>query len=107
MKSLALNGLVVAQGTDWHGHDWDSGWWIVMMLGMVVFWVVVVVAIIWAVRTFAGGHPARSEQKTPLELLDQRLAEGLISVEEYEERRRVLLGSGTGGGEGGAPSSAP
>ena len=29
-------------------------------------------------------------QETPLQVLDRRLADGSISVEEYDERRKVL-----------------
>jgi putative membrane protein len=58
---------------------------IVMMLGMVVFWGLVIVGVVWLLREAVGrGH------HDPLAILDRRLADGQISVKEYEQRRKVL-----------------
>ncbi len=74
--------------------DWDNGWWLVMMIGMVVFWALVVVGIVWLVRE-ASGHRGFGGNRghDPLELLDRRLAEGTVSPEDYRERRAILTGS--------------
>ena len=91
---MNLSDLIVfAQGYDWDHHD---GGWIVMGFGMLFFWVLVIVLVAWLVRTWAPGHhgPGPSAE-TALDVLDRRLAEGGISVEEYEERRRFLAGGGT------------
>jgi putative membrane protein len=96
VKAALYGAFVVAQDGNWDdGHmDWDDGWWIVMMLGMLVFLALVVVGIVWLVHSLQdGGRPRWRGEPTPLELLDRRLAEGAISVEEYEQRRSVLLGS--------------
>lgn len=106
MKAALHNGLVLAQD-DWDHMDWDNGWWIVMMIGMLLFWALLVVGIVWLVRSRAGGgngpgSAPRDEGAAPLEILERRLAEGSISVEEYEERRRVLTGpAGSASGEAG------
>ena len=76
-----------------HMGDWGAGWWILMMLGMVAFWGLVIVGIVWLVRELAGRHERAATTVGPLELLDRRLAEGQISPDEYEERRRILTGS--------------
>ena len=79
---------------DWDGHmDMDGGWWIVMMLGMVLFWALVIVGVVWVVREL--GRSQRHDRAEPdaLAVLDRRLAEGAISTEEYMERRDVLTGS--------------
>jgi len=76
---------LLADSWGWHHGDVGVGWWIVMMVGMVVFWGVVIVLVLRLVR---GGFPTRDE--TPDELLRRRLADGSISVEEYERRRAVL-----------------
>jgi putative membrane protein len=78
---------------DW-GHM-DGGAWVLMGIGMIIFWGLVIFGVVWLVRTLAdqrasighGGEPSA------LEVLDRRLAEGAISVEDYQERRRVLTGS--------------
>ncbi len=82
-------------------HDWGGGWWIVMALGMVAFWALLIGGGIWIVRQIssARGPDSAGEAPAALEILDRRLAEGAISIEEYEERRRTLLsarGEGTG-----------
>lgn len=56
-----------------------------MMLGMVIFWVAVAALVVWRVR---GRLTSRGE--TPDETLRRRLAEGSISVGEYEQRRAAL-----------------
>ena len=95
---MTLNDLVVfAQGNDWDGHH-DGGWWIVMGFGMIVFWVLVIALVVWLVRTWSPGHHAVGHPagpQSPLDVLDHRLAEGSISVEEYQERRRILTGGGS------------
>lgn len=94
MSAIPYSGLVIAQDGDWGHMGWDSGWWIVMMFAMVLFWALVVVGIVWLVRSLQGGGGDRGPgEPTVLELLDRRLADGSISIEEYEERRRVLGGS--------------
>lgn len=94
MSAMRLQALVLAQNVASHGHhDMSGGWWIVMMIGMFLFWALIAVAIVWGVRTWAGGQQLAGKQSTPKDVLERRLAEGEISVEEYEERRRVLNGS--------------
>lgn len=66
---------------------------IVMMLGMVLFWGLVILGVIWLVREY-GHSPRRSGgPDDPLTVLQRRFANGEINAKEYEERRRVLSGS--------------
>lgn len=87
--------------TDW--HHMDGGWWVVMVFGMMLFWALVVVGVIWLVRELGGrgGRPGR--EPDALALLDRRLAEGTISPDDYRERRAILTGlhPPAGGGSGG------
>lgn len=62
---------------------------IVMMLGMVLFWGLVVVGVVWLLREGIG-HEGHGPGADPLAILDRRLAEGHISVEEYEQRKKTL-----------------
>ena len=65
-----------------------------MMLWMVFFWGAVIFGIVWLVRGGVSSQSGRrSQEATPLEILDRRFAEGAISVDDYHERRRVLTGS--------------
>jgi putative membrane protein len=74
--------------------------WMMMGLGMVLFWGLVIFGIVWIVRTVGGDDRRGSErheathERSPIEALDRSLAEGTIDVEDYTERRRVLTGSG-------------
>lgn len=73
----------------------SGGWWIVMMVGMLLFWALVIVALVWVIR---GGveafRPHSRDRGGPrldaLEILERRLAEGDITVKEYRERRSEL-----------------
>ena len=97
MTAMLTGFVLFAQDGDWDGHmDLDNGWWIVMMLGMFLFWALVIVGVVWAIRYFAQerGQGPGGAVLSASELLDRRLAEGAITVEEYDERRRVLAGSG-------------
>jgi hypothetical protein len=52
-----------------HWHDsWGWGDWLVMGLGMVVFWTLVAVAVVWLVRSVgpgqAGGPAAPADRPT-------------------------------------------
>ena len=89
--SFALPALLLA---DYDGHmDWDGGWGVAMAVGMFLFWAVVIAAIIWLVREVTSTrNPTRlaGSADDPLRILDQRLADGSISPDEYRERRATL-----------------
>lgn len=88
----------------WDDGHMDGGWGIAMMLGMIGFWVfvtvVVVLAIVWAVRspsassgppTSAGGTPPYGGQTRNAEqILAERLARGDIDPEDYQRRLDAL-----------------
>ena len=72
-----------------HGHVDDfAWWWIPMAAGMVLFWGLVVVGIIWLVRL----GPREDKKVSAMEVLERRLAESDLTVEEYRERRAELMG---------------
>ena len=60
---------------------------------MFLFWALVIVGIVWVMRELAGPRPERGREE-PLGILQRRLAQGDISVEEYERHRQALEGSG-------------
>lgn len=96
--------LVLAQ-SDWNHHnDVGDGWWIVMIIGMAAFWVFVAVAVVWALRRSSAKSPAdddsRADGERPLQILERRLAEGEISIEEYARRRELLTRGPDGPGAG-------
>lgn len=59
-----------------------------MMLGMTLFWIAVIVAIVFAVRYLASNWaPNRNQlEETPETILKRRYASGIIERDEYERR---------------------
>ena len=71
--------------------DGSSGPWHGMIFGpvmMIAFVVLTVVIVVWMLRGQTG-----SQEKTALNILQERLARGEISREEYEERKQLLARS--------------
>ncbi len=65
-----------------------------MGIGMLVFWALIVGAVVVLVRTFSGGSSSRSEAsprgRTALDILGERYARGEIDKNEFEQKRRDL-----------------
>ena len=57
-------------------------------LWMLAWWALVVVGIVWLVRT-VGDHGGASTSNAR-RILDERFAAGDLSLEEYDARRRAL-----------------
>lgn len=81
----AAGSLPIADS--WGMHDVGTGWWLVMMLLMILFWAAVIFGVLWLAR---GGHLRGESKDTPAEILNRRLADGTLTPEEYERRRRLL-----------------
>lgn len=83
----------------WDNDHMDSAWGVVMILGMVGFWVLLAVVIVWAIRSSRspyalatraqisapGGSTSSAEQ-----ILADRLARGEIEPDEYRSKLAVL-----------------
>ena len=80
------------------GPGAGGGWWIAHLIFMLLIVALVILAIVWLVRNLSAGPGRRHGEPTALEVLDRRFAEGAMSVEEYNERRRILGGGPAPGG---------
>lgn len=97
--SSGISAVWLAADVDWDGHMDLDGWgWVLMTLGMIAFWGLLVFGVVWIARDL-GRRPVGSRFNTeseagpdPAAVLDRRLAEGDISLEDYRERRRALSG---------------
>ncbi len=62
---------------------------------MIVFWAIIIVAIVYIVRYIffkdgSGISDSTGRKETPEEILKKRLANGEITTKEYEEKLRIL-----------------
>jgi putative membrane protein len=77
---------------------WDgtSGPWYGMIFGplmMIAFVVLTVVVVAWVLRASGLGWQPGPQERTALDILRDRFARGEINREEYEERKKLLVGS--------------
>lgn len=77
----------------WYRDGAGSGGWLLMTLAMVLFWGLVVVAVIVVFRG-AGSDttslPMPPSPPDPRAILDERFARGEIDAEEYHARQDAL-----------------
>lgn len=71
----------------WYHEGAGWGGWLLMTLAMVVFWALVVAAV---VALFRGGGEPVVTRRTPDQILDERFARGEIDEAEYRDRREAL-----------------
>lgn len=57
-------------------------------LGMILFWGLTALFIIWLVRSLTGDRPESG--KSAGQILDERFARGEIDQGEYEQKKRTL-----------------
>jgi putative membrane protein len=67
-----------------------GAWGIVMMLMMLVFWGVVIVGIVLAIRWLVNQGKEARPADAALDILRQRYARGDINKEEFEAKKRDL-----------------
>ena len=78
-------------GWGWGMHPWMwSAWGIGMMFMMLLFWALVIVAIVVGIRWLLGQR-RDSRGDSALEILRQRYARGEINKDEFEARKRDLM----------------
>ncbi|HEY3374765.1 MAG TPA: SHOCT domain-containing protein [Candidatus Aquicultor sp.] len=81
-----------------HGFEGAPGGFeiggLVMMISMLLFWALIIGAIIYAARVYSGRHPAApvapGGESKALEILKERYARGEIDTEEFAARKKEL-----------------
>ncbi len=81
----------------WPGWGMGGGWF-----GMILFWILAILAIVWLARALDVGRlwRTRDEKHAPraptedraLAVLRERYARGEIDTDEFERRKRDLVG---------------
>ena len=81
-------------GMGGYGYGWDGGWlgMGVGMVGMLLFWVLIIVGIVVLVKWLTGSHVSAGAPptKTALDIVKERYARGEIEKEEFEQKKRDL-----------------
>lgn len=64
------------------------------MIGMSLFWLLLIVAIILLVKALrrSGSGLGRTQEKKPLNILKERYAHGEIDKDEFDQKKRDLEG---------------
>ena len=99
LSGILMNGFVPGwafaqeRSYDWgwgmHPMWWMGGpWGIVMMFMMFLFWILVIVGIVLAVRWLVREDKERRSDSA-LEILRQRYARGEINKEESKPRKKI------------------
>mgnify|MGYP001566718740 CR=1 FL=1 len=72
----------------WGDYGWGRGFgW----LFMAIFWILIILGIVYLVKLIAGGEK-RTIGDTAIDILKKRYANGEISKEEFEEKKKDLSG---------------
>lgn len=91
--ALARPGVALAEQAPyeypWGMHPMWGPWGIGMALFMLLFWVLVIAALVYGVRWFVTQGRA-SESERPLEIAKRRYARGEITREEFERLKEDL-----------------
>lgn len=85
----------------WNGNGWmcnsgyGVGWgwlgWVITAIVLVVFFAVLITAVVFAVRYLSGGHRGPGHQRRgPDDVLAERFARGEIEADEYRQRVAAL-----------------
>lgn len=70
---------------DWNDGSPDWGWWAVMCMAMLLFWVVLA----WAILGFRRSSKAAPRASAD-DVLEARFARGEIDAEELQQRRDTM-----------------
>ena len=77
-----------------YGDGWGWGWggWLLMTVVMVLFWAVVITAVVVGIRYLTGvpHHRAPTAPPRAEDLLAERYARGEIDDDEYRKRLTLL-----------------
>ena len=99
-----------------HGHRFHEGlgWggWLLWVLFMVALWALVIMAIVWLVRSFTHRGPVTAQYPMRVDsgaeqILAQRFAHGQIDENEYRSRLAVLRGEAPTTAQAAPPPPSP
>jgi putative membrane protein len=69
-------------------YGWGMGFgWIFM----IAFWALIILGVIYLVKLLAGGSKDRKNHESALDILKKRYANGEISKEEFETKKKDIV----------------
>jgi putative membrane protein len=78
----------------WYSGDWGWGSWVLMTVAMVVFWALLITAVVLVVRYLASLRAGAADptwvSNSAEDLLAQRYARGEIDDDAYQQRVTLL-----------------
>ncbi len=77
----------------WGDGQWGSGFWVVMVVTMALFWAPLILLLVWAIRSgwrTTGGPGPRSYPSRADEVLAERFARGEIGEDEFTRGQALL-----------------
>ncbi|MBD0422717.1 SHOCT domain-containing protein [Streptomyces sp. TRM S81-3] len=76
----------------WYAHGMGGWAWFGMSVGMVLFWALIIAALVLVLRAVnqPHAHTHTPAAPTPQEILGERFARGEIDEEEYQRRLNTL-----------------
>ena len=87
-------------GYGWqYGQGGGPGWWVVMVIFMILFWTVLVMGAVYSVSHFRDGHHHHDHGAAPMrgpasedaiEILRNRFAKGELDEAEFKSRLALL-----------------
>jgi uncharacterized membrane protein len=77
-------------------YHFGAGWvgWFFMSLAMLAFWVALIALLVWAVQSFSRGAEIKQPPSTAMVILEERLARGEISPEDFIHKKQLIQGTG-------------
>ena len=73
----------------WYGQGWGVGA-ILGTIAMLLFWALVILGIIWLVKSISRSGSPPVERESPLDIARKRYARGEITKEQLEQIKRDL-----------------
>jgi putative membrane protein len=90
--------IPLADSWGMHG-DFGWGWMLLMMIPMLLFWGAIIFGVVWLIRSNTWGQATKDDRpinkESPVEILERRFAEGAMTLEDYQARRKVLVNGGS------------
>ena len=77
----------------WHYQGLGGGSWALMIIGMLIFWAILVIGLLSLIRLNRSGHhieASSNANSVAISILRERFARGELTEEDYTHRLAIL-----------------